>query len=139
MKVILKDKNHYILRFDRGEEVTEGLKNFCQEEKIAAGYFSGLGAVSEITLSYFNYSTKKYEDKNIKDDLEAVSFTGNVSIIDGDVIIHAHGAFGDSKLAVLGGHVKKMAVLVTAEIHLQAFEGKIERILDERTGLNLME
>ena len=51
MKIILHDNSTYILRFDRGEDVIAGLKEFCREKDIQAGLLTALGAAEEVELA----------------------------------------------------------------------------------------
>lgn len=138
MKTIIQSQNHYLLRFDCGEEVLSSLKNFCSENGIAAGSFQAIGAVGEVTISYYELDTKVYHDQNLLEDLEIVSVLGNISILGDAVVVHAHGSFSNAAMQLKGGHIKKMVVSATCELTLVKFEGKIERKFDEKTGLNLM-
>lgn len=138
MKIVLKEDNKYILRFDRGEEVLEELSKFCQKEDIKAGHFSAIGAADEVILSSFDIAKKDYRDKVIKGEMEIVGIMGNVSVLQSKVIIHTHGVFSDKKFRTYAGHLKKLVVSVTCEVVLERLEGKVERGHDEKTGLNLM-
>ena len=138
MKLILQDNNQYILRFDRGEEMVAGLVDFCREHQITAGSFTIIGAVSEVILSYYNIESKKYEDRNIVEDLEITGIIGNVAKLNGEVALHMHGTFSDRDMKVIGGHVKMMIVSGTGEVVLTVYKGEISREFDELSGLNLM-
>lgn len=138
MKIILKNKEKYIFSFQMGEDLQEELIKFCAGEDIKSAFFVGLGGSRELELSYYNLSEKRYEDKNIKENLEIVSLTGNIARLNNDIIIHMHGVFSDSKSNTIGGHVKKIVISGTCEIFLTAFDETIEREYDERMGLNLM-
>jgi hypothetical protein len=139
MKIISQEKNKYILRFDRGQEIVSGLENFCAENKIQSAFFIGLGAAQRIKLAFYDLKAKKYEDKEVKQDLEIASLSGNVAQMDSKYIIHCHGVFSDEKNKTVGGHVKEMEISATCEIFLAAFEKEIDRKYDNGTGLNLME
>ncbi len=138
MKLIVKDGRRYILRFDFGEEFIETLKSFCTREGILSGFFTCIGAASEVNLNIFHLNPKSYSDQTFKEELEVVDLTGNISKTGENVTIHAHGSFGRADYSVIGGHVKKLVASVTLEIHLISIDGKIERKLDPKTGLNLM-
>ena len=138
MKIINKQKDFYFLRFDLGEEAIGGIKEFCRKQKIKSAYFSVIGAVSEVLLSFYNLKTKKYEDKLVKKELEITTATGNITHLRQEIIIHCHGNFSDNKMTVVGGHVKKMVVSGTCEVVFSVMDKKIMRAYDERTGLNLM-
>ena len=138
MKIILHEGDRYVLRFDRGEEILGKLGRFCHLERIEAATFSAIGACGEATVCFYNLQTKKYEDTELKENLEIISLIGNVSVLDFKPLVHAHVTLGDSGLNVRGGHAKKLVVSATCEMSLQKFKGWIERKFDEETGLNLM-
>jgi len=138
MDIILKDKNSYVLRFNRGEEVVEGISDFCHQEAIDAAYFSMIGATQSVTLAYYNLDEKKYEDRELNERLEIAGATGNVSVFDGKTVVHAHGSFSDKELKVFGGHIKKILVSVTCEVVLKALTGTLNRSYDPEMGMNLL-
>ena len=142
MKIILKDNRRYVLRFDKGEELIEGLIGFCETEKIEAGWFFGIGAVSEIIISHYEVDAKKYSDREYKEKLEIISLLGNIAKMtdkgEEKTIIHIHGSFSNPEMATIAGHIKKLIVGPTCEIVLEKLEGKIEREYSDEIGLNLM-
>ena len=141
MKLVFKDGRRYVLRFDYGEELIEIFKKFCINEKITPGFFSGLGAASEVTLGFFELETKKYLENKFVENLEIASLTGNISKNEGDLVIHTHGVFGrnNSNFESLAGHVKKLIISATLEVHFITLEGKLDRKFDPKIGLNLLD
>lgn len=138
MKIIVKENNNYLLRFDRGEELMGTLKQFCESEKISAGFISALGACIELKMAFYNLETKQYENREFKEDLEITNLTGNVAIFEQDLILHIHGSFADREFKAFGGHVVSLVVGGTCELYLTKFETSIKRNLDEATGLKLL-
>ncbi len=139
METILKEDNKFILRFDKDEEVINGLVSFCNESSITAGFFSGIGACKEVELSSYDVDKKEYFSKSFQEKLEIVSLTGNVAKMEEKTIIHCHGSFSDPNMELIGGHVKKLIVSATCEILLILFDGKIERKYSKDIGLNLLD
>ena len=139
MKKILQESRRYILRFDLGEDAIETLKGFCVEEKIVSGFVSGIGAVSEVVLGFYDLANKRYIDNSIVKNMEIASFSGNFSVFENEPVIHAHGVFSDESGVCIGGHVKKMVVAATCEAFLIKLDEKIERIKNSEIELNLME
>jgi hypothetical protein len=64
-----------------------------------------------------------------------VSLTGNVSLKDGAVYVHAHVALGDTEFRLWGGHLFEAKVAVTTEIAILPFPFGAERKLVEELGL----
>ncbi|HEV8601740.1 MAG TPA: PPC domain-containing DNA-binding protein [Patescibacteria group bacterium] len=139
MKIILQEGNQYVLRFERGEELIEGLKQFCEEQKITAGFFVGLGACSYLKLAFYNLLTKQYEEREFNETLEIASLTGNVAVLNEQLIIHAHGTFSDKTLVAIAGHVSKLIIGGAGEIKFDKFDTTMKRKSDAITGLNLLE
>jgi len=138
MKIIFQSKNKYVLRYDKGEELVEGLSNFCQTQNIEAGFFFGIGSAQEIIIAFYDVDTKEYREEVIKETVEIVNLFGNIAKMEGKIIIHAHGSFSDPKMQIRAGHVKKLVIAATGEIILEALDGKIEREYSPDIGLNLM-
>ena len=138
MKIILQDNNNFILRFDKDEEVIAGLSAFMETQGIKACTFFAIGAVSEVSLGYFNTHLKTYRQKPYVDDLEIISLTGNGAIKEGKPIIHAHGLFGHNDFTSLGGHVFSCKVSITCEVSLIKLEGGIKRENNAEFNLSLL-
>lgn len=139
MKIISHAEHSYLLRFDRGEDFIASIQDFCMRKGIKAGFFSGLGACDEVSLSWYNLETKEYETTVISENLEITSLTGNIGLVDSNIFAHTHGIFGKRDLSTIAGHVNLMRISATCEVKLDVLPGSIERIYDEETGLKLME
>jgi uncharacterized protein len=138
MKVILQDQRRYVLRFDKGEEVIAGLLAFAGENSITAASFQGIGACSEVELGYYYTESKSYGKKHVAEDLEIVSLAGNIGVLAGQPILHAHGSFGRQDFTMLGGHVFKVTASATCEIFIIKLQGELVRERNERLNLNLL-
>jgi len=138
MQVIYNKGKQHLIRFDLGEEVLNLLEKYCLDHNINSGIISGIGAVSDLTISWYNLDEKKYHDHELKKKLEIASFTGNISLKEGKPYIHAHGSFSDFELHSRSGHVKKMIVSTTAEFYIQELEGDLKRSFSAETGLYLL-
>lgn len=138
MKIALQDKNIYVISFEKGEEVFEGLQKFLKENVITACTFTGIGACSTVELGFFNTHIKDYRRKPFIDDVEIVSLIGNGATKDGEPVLHAHGVFGRTDFSLLGGHVFKIVVSVTCEITLTKLDGQLTRVNNPDFNLNLL-
>lgn len=138
MKLILQDSRRYILRFDKGEEVLSLLTNFLKDNHITACYFSGIGACENPEIAFFNPHVKEYRKKVIFENLEILSFVGNGSAHNGDLVLHAHGVFGKNDFSTVGGHVFALPVSVTCEVFLISLDGQINRENNAEFNLNLL-
>ncbi len=125
----------YVVRMDAGERIVETLKALCERDGIGAGFFNGLGAVSEAEIGHFDPSANEYVWARLSGPCEIVSLYGNVTVVDGEPFIHAHVALGDTAFAVKGGHLREAVVSATCEVTLTRFRDDIGRKKDGATGL----
>lgn len=134
-----KIQSTYVIRLEKSERIIERLLEFCEKEKVGAGYFSGLGAVSEAELGYFNLGKKEYSWQKLSGQYEITSLQGNISEMSGKSYIHAHIVIGDSRFSSWTGHLKEAVVSPTCEIFLTKLDTAISRKKDEKTSLNLLD
>ncbi len=123
---------------DKGADLVEGLSAVIKQQHIEAGMISGIGAVSEARLTYFNVQTKSYEEKHFKENMEIVSLTGNISFKENTIFPHLHAVLSNKDYAAFGGHLLPKTLVYAVEFQIISFEGKsFVRGFDEETGLFL--
>lgn len=132
------DKVGYV-RMDRGDEIISELLELCSKEDIKSATFSGIGGCSEAEIQTFIPKTGSFETQTLTGMLELVSLTGNITADDaGNHYHHTHAVFSykdNGEHRVIGGHLKSVTVLYTAEIELRpVIDGVIKRIYDSETG-----
>ena len=129
----------HVLVLLEGEKLIESITDFCSSKKIAAATFTAIGALKEVELGFYDLAAREYHWKKIEAELELDSATGNVAILDGKPIVHAHATASDSGMQAFGGHLREATVGASCEVFLTPLQGKIERKPDEKTGLKLMQ
>lgn len=122
-----------------GEKIIENLKQFCAKNKIKCGYFSGIGALGEAELAHYIVENKKYTSKILKQPLEIVNMTGNVTTMNNEVYLHCHITLSDEEMKAIAGHLKEGIIAATCEIVLVELNTAISRRYDDLTGLNLLD
>lgn len=138
MQAVLQNNNHILLRFDKGDEVIEGLAKFMTDQNISACVFEGIGSAYELELGFYNQHLKDYRKRPFYEEVEIVSLIGNGVLTQDKAIIHAHGIFSRIDFSLIGGHVFKMLVLATCEAHLTKLEGPLQRRMNPDFNLNLL-
>lgn len=134
------DGYNWLVRFERGELLVEGLTKLISKENIRGAWVSGLGGAEWAELGFYNLDTKAYEWKKLDQLLEITSLQGNVAWQDDKPVLHLHGTFSDQSLAAFGGHVKELAVGGTCEILLHRwYEAGLSRAHDDSTGLSVLD
>lgn len=131
--------NGFILRLERGEEVIETLTRFAGDMDIAAGVISGIGAVKESTLGYFNPETGEYSRKLIAESCEVANLSGTAGRVGGAPVLHLHATLADEHHTVTAGHLFSAVVSATLEVHIVKLPGELSRKRDDFTGLNLLD
>jgi len=131
--------NKYIIRVEKGEELTAVLKNFCRERKVKLGMISGLGAANKITLGLFKTETKKYFPKEFLGDFELTSVLGNISRMNDEPYLHLHANIADQNCQTFGGHLSEAFISATFEGVVEVIDGEAGRKYNEDIGLNLFD
>ena len=80
---LTKDGDKYYISLDRNEYVNESLLKICNDENIQSGWISGVGAVYDIEVGYYDIHKQDYLRKIFTDDYELLSLSGNLSIKEG--------------------------------------------------------
>lgn len=114
----------------------------CHKEKIQGGYLQGIGACDRVVLSTYLSKKSEFVDHTYTGMIEMVSLMGNISVDDADVpILHSHAVFSylsdHGKIEVTAGHLKDAHISYTGEIVLRTAGGKIERMFDEKAGIEV--
>ena len=129
----------WYIRMDRGDEVVRGILDVCEREGIRSAIFSGIGGLSRAEIQTFLPEKGAFETEAVEGMLELVCLNGN-AIVDADGKLHQHTHAmlsyrdGDAHRMV-GGHVKSLTVLYTAEIELRpVIGGEIQKQFDAQTG-----
>ncbi len=129
--------NRYVVRIDKGEEIVQSLKCFCEDQKIKLGWVSAIGAANRVTIGCFETGTKKYHQNELTGDYEITSLTGNISQKEGEVYLHLHINLADMNSQAFGGHLNSAWISGTCEMIVDVIEGVVERAFNEEVGLNL--
>ena len=129
--------NTIIARIDKGEEILEQLKVIAINENIKLASINALGAIDDFTVGVYKIDEKKYYSNSFKGYYEITSLTGTISTMDGEYSAHLHMSAGNEKGEVFGGHLNRAVVSAVCEMVISVIDGKVDRIYDEGTGLNI--
>ena len=61
-----------------GDEVRTSLLEFANTNRFADAQFTAIGAFSEATLGFFDRQQKTYKEIPLKEQVEVLSFSGNI-------------------------------------------------------------
>ena len=91
---------------------------FMDKEKLQGASISGIGAVENVQVAYYDVKSKKYKLKTFKPSMEVLSLNGNIGYFEGKPIVHAHLSMAASDYTVHGGHLKEATVSLILEIFI---------------------
>lgn len=128
----------FAIVFDKGDEVREGILEFANTNRLADSQVTAIGALSEVTLGYFDRLQKTYRKIPLKEQVEVLSLTGNIVEKDGRPSLHAHVVVGKADGTAHGGHLLSARVWPTLEMILSEMPVHLRRAYDEETGLALI-
>jgi predicted DNA-binding protein with PD1-like motif len=123
---------------DTGDEVLQCLLAFAKEQKLAAAEFTGLGALSDAVLGYFDWQKKDYERIPVNEQVEVLNLTGNIALSDGEPKLHPHIVLGKADGTAHGGHLLEGHVRPTLEVIVTESPTHLQRRSDPETGLALI-
>jgi predicted DNA-binding protein with PD1-like motif len=129
----------FALVFDKDELVRDALLQFGNEKKLAGAHLNGIGALSEVTLGYFDREQKDYRKIQINQQVEVLSFSGNIIQKDDQSKLHAHIVVGKADGTAHGGHFLGGRVWPTLELIVTELPAHLRRTQDKETGLALLD
>ena len=132
------DGKHQLI-VQKNEKLVESITRFAKENNILGGQITGLGALEDVELGYYDLHNKEYLRKTFTEmDYELISLTGNIALNNGEHFVHVHASLGGPDFNVFGGHLFEATVAVTAEIFITPLGKLPSRELVEDIGLNLI-
>jgi predicted DNA-binding protein with PD1-like motif len=132
------DSKTYLLVYHTGQEVMKGLLAFARRHKLVAGHLTGIGAISDAVIGYFDPQTKTYLRNHEKGQAEVLSLTGNLALDDNEPFFHVHVALGRRDGSARGGHLFEATVRPTVELVLTTYPKPVRRKIDPEWGLPLL-
>lgn len=129
----------WMLVFQSGEEAASGLLEFARREKLDAAQFTGIGAFSAVELGYFDIEKRDYQKIPLSEQMEVLSFLGDITGGEYGPKVHAHVVLGRRDGSAAGGHLLRGTVRPTLEIVLRESPAHLRRKHDPATGLALID
>ena len=125
-------------RLNFGADLLEELTTVCRECGVHLGRIEALGAVRKARIGYYNQDSREYHFFEIDKHLEITKLVGNISIRDGEPMVHAHITLADSQGSAYGGHLAPGTIIFACEFIITSYDGPdYIRDYDSQTGLPL--
>ena len=123
-------------RLPTGSDLLAGLNEAAERLGIRAGTLQVIGAVSKLSVGYYDQREREYRTHAPPGEWEIASGLGNVSLRDGRPFVHLHVVATGPDGQTTGGHLMEGTVVFLAEAYFRALDGEPPvRELDEETGL----
>jgi predicted DNA-binding protein with PD1-like motif len=129
----------FVVVFDKGEEVLEGLTRFASRERLRASQVTAIGALHDVVLGYFDPATRDYRRIPITEQVEVLSLLGVITLDGEKRRVHGHIVVGLADGAARGGHLLEGHVWPTLEVVVEELPRHLQRRTDPETGLALID
>lgn len=131
--------NGYLIRLDKDELLIRSLSEFVEAHQIFSGWIHGIGGARWAELAFYHLEQKAYEFDRIDEALEITNISGNVSLLNDKPFLHIHATVADLNFHAYAGHLKELAVGATAEIYIESFGQKVQRVHNDACGLKVFD
>ena len=121
-----------------GDEVMASLKEFAARENITAAQITAIGALSDVTLLYFDWDKKDYIKIPLREQVEVASLLGDIAEADGKPALHLHIVVGRRDGSAMAGHLGEAHVRPTLEVILTESPAHLRKRHDPESGLALI-
>jgi predicted DNA-binding protein with PD1-like motif len=131
--------SRFVVVFDIGDSILDELQRLCEREAIFAAAISAIGGFQRVTVAWYDLEDKRYEPIEIDEQVEVVSFLGNVTAYENKPKIHVHCAVGRRDGSMAGGHLLGAIVRPTLELLIQELPMRLQRTDRPDIGIPLIE
>ena len=134
----VRDARRIMGKCDHEGDLLAELTGVCKDNGVRLGRVEALGAVRKARVGYYHQDRKEYEFHTFDQSMEILALVGNISIKDGEPMVHAHVTLSDAAGRAFGGHLASGTIVFACEFVIEAFDGpEFHRAPDEPTGLPL--
>lgn len=128
--------NTIALRLDPGDEIVGQVIAVAQKENVTLASVTGIGGTDDVSVGVFDMEKKSYNRFDYTGTHEITSLTGNVNTMNGEPYAHLHITCAGADGRVVGGHLLRCVISLTAEIFLQTVDGCADRRRREDLQIN---
>lgn len=101
----------WLLTFEPGDEVMEGLSSFARQENVDVASFTAIGGFEAASLAFYCLETGGFDDVPLDEGhVEVLSLMGVITSDEGDPQVHAHVVMGRRDGTTHGGHLLRGVV-----------------------------
>ncbi len=131
-------ENAYMGRAEYNTDLLAELTDVCIEQNVTLGRVEAIGALTKARIGYYDQAERTYKYEVFEYPVEITNLTGNVSLKEGEPMVHAHITVSDENGNAYGGHLASGNTVFACEFMVMRFSGRsLQRSFDETTGLPL--
>jgi predicted DNA-binding protein with PD1-like motif len=106
----------------KGDELAAGLTEFAEQNHVTLAQVTGIGALNSAVLGWFDPDKRAYKKIVISEEVEVVSFIGNIALENGKPFLHAHAVVAFPDGSTKGGHFIEGRVSLEMQIFVMDSE-----------------
>jgi hypothetical protein len=129
----------YAVIFYKGDDAMSGLTDFAIQKKVEDAHFTAIGAINGATLAWLDPAAKIYHRISVAQQVEVLSFIGDMSTFNGKPIVHMHAVLGKPDGTTIGGHVFELDVNPTLEVMVTVNMVPLKRKPDDASGMKVID
>jgi predicted DNA-binding protein with PD1-like motif len=124
---------------DKGDDAVSAITEAASRHGVRAAQITGVGGFSRATLGYFDRNRHDYRPIPVDEQVEVLSFLGDLATSEGQRVPHVHVVLGRADGTTVGGHLQHAEVWPTLEVVLSEVGPELAKRLDPQTGLALID
>jgi uncharacterized protein len=125
--------------FEDGDEPISALTEFAKGAGVTAARLTAVGGFARATVGYFRIERQDYDHIPLDEQVEVLSFVGDIALVDSEPKVHVHVVLGRSDGTTRGGHLLEGSVRPTLEVVVDEYPEELRRRFDPRYGIALID
>ncbi len=125
----------YCIIFSPGDEIMSGLKEFAIKYHVTSAHFTGIGDAKLTRFGWYDAKKKLFRVNHIDQFTEVTSLMGDVSVYNGNPVVHAHVNLATEDGIVHGGHLFEGIVSPTLQVMMTVEPVTLYKKLDVESGI----
>ncbi len=123
----------------KGDDPIAAITDAAGRHAVRAAQITAVGGFQRATLGYFDRDRRDYLPIPVTDQVEVLSFLGDLATADQQIVAHVHVVLGRSDGSTVGGHLQDAEVWPTLEIIVTEVAPRLAKKIDPQTGLALID
>jgi protease PrsW len=122
----------------RDAEVATALLEFATAHHVTSGHFTGIGALREVRIAWYDLPNKEYKIMDVPGQVEVLSLVGEVGVAGSSPVVHCQLVVGLEDGTTRGGHLVHALASPTLEVTFTAEPTMLRKSFDDYSGFTLM-